>query len=68
MPGQGAGGFDVFVNGKRVLKNFSPAATGDGASAVLQSFKVKSGGQVRLDFKAGTRDAQVSLIDLSPRR
>lgn len=68
VPGQGAGGFDVFVNGKRVLKNFSPAATGDGASAVLQSFKVKSGGQVRLDFKAGTRAAQVSLIDLSPRR
>lgn len=67
-PNPPAGGFDVYVNGKRVLKNFSPAAPQAEAVAVLQSFKVKSNGQVRLDFKAGSRDAQVSLIDLSPRR
>ena len=67
-PAAPAGGFDVLVNGKQVLKNFSPAADQDGVKAVVQSFKVTSDGHVMLDFKANTRDAQVSLIELEPRR
>lgn len=68
VPDAPAGGFDVFVNGKPVLKNFAPAPSQDSARAISQRFRIRSDGHVVLTFKAGQRDAHVSLIELSPRR
>lgn len=68
VPGAPAGGFDVLVNGKRALRNFSPRSTSGAATAVKQSLKATSDGFVTITFRAGTVPAQVSMIELEPAR
>jgi beta-galactosidase len=62
--GQEVGGFDVLANGKPALRNVAPIAPATGAQAVKSSFMVTSQGIIHLDFKAGSREARVSLIEI----
>lgn len=66
--GQPVGTFDVLANGKRLLRGYQPPAPPAGTSAVARRFDVRAKGPVVLDFKAGSGDARVSLIELTPKR
>lgn len=62
--GQKPGGFEVRHDGKALLRNFQPVIPASGAAAEVRSFTLRSNGEVRLDFVAGTGAARVSLIEL----
>lgn len=66
LPGAAPGGFDVLVNGKAVLKDFSPPAARGGVSASVRILPVASNGQVSIAFQGNSGEARVSLIELEP--
>lgn len=66
QPGEKPGGIDVLVNGKPALKSFSLRAEIDQPTAIVKTLPVTSDGGVRIEFRAGSGEARVSLIELEP--